>query len=239
MKNILFITIIIGAVLLSGCSTTCDEPYKLIGEVCCTDENANWVCDVEELDVMEEETEDFAMKEAEYVGEPAELPEPEVESEVEPEVEPAVEPPAVEIDVPKPVPEIDKSFDVKVDEAKDLGYIPASGKKEPIIKAVISDFQYGLGRFSNFNVEFTLLGEDKITPRIHVLLKDGDEWRKIKTLYYTKLVPSYPTREYEDNDVYEDVPDEDITLKFEVLYYRSQTGLVLDSEQIFDLPKKR
>jgi len=84
MKKLIFILII--SLLIIGCSQyqiACEEPYILVGDSCCIDENSNNICDKDESQSSDIDAVD--------VGKDIELPQKEEEPPTEVEGEPQIE----------------------------------------------------------------------------------------------------------------------------------------------------
>ena len=58
--KIMFILVLFGALVISGCNLskpTCNEPYILVGNDCCLDQNNNKICDNDETSEVKEKIE--------------------------------------------------------------------------------------------------------------------------------------------------------------------------------------
>ncbi|HII71428.1 TPA: hypothetical protein HA265_01600 [Candidatus Woesearchaeota archaeon] len=242
--------LIIISLSLFGCTRTqCKQPYVLINDVCCTDENSNQVCDIEELpseeEAKEEKEEKYRMAEPVYEDTGMDLPEPTYE-EPENTAPAAVAPtPAagdkryIDQDYPEEEtsaePAIDNTYDVKKGDEY-VGMKPAVvTPSTPALDFKVSNIKWGYGKLNRVDVEVTNHLDIQVDPRVHVLVPKTDkygnvEYIKVQDLYLKTMWPG-KTRLFEDEFVNADIGHDDQVIKFEFAYYLSRVGLTKVGEQ--------
>ena len=227
VATIMVFVVLLFSLFLAGCGTKCDRPYKLIDDVCCTDENQNNVCDIEELEMEEEEI--FEMEEASYDDEPTiDIPDPvlkEPSAVTEPEEKILYKAPAKE-DVEEAEPVIDTSFDLKKTGIAPEGMKEAKPEFDTRMTFTVDNVVTSTGYLHRADFTVTNNMDVKVTPRINIYgMRDGD-FRKIDSILFKPLSPG-KTVTNEGEHISVEIEPEERDIKWEFAYYSSRTGLVV------------